>query len=674
MEGALNLTSSDLSKLAACGIPAELAERARLRRVDSKQGGELIGRNGSGDYAGIVFENIFPGETRPREYRVRLDRPPIEYKDGKPKEKGKYLSPPGRGNLLYFVPGTEAEWLSNPALPAIVTEGEKKTLGLWGCAWDSLGDSAEVPRFLPIGLQGVWSWRGTIAKTEGPDGERRNVKGTIPDIQRVVWKGRKVTILFDTNVRENESVQAARAQLTDELRKLGAIVSWFAWPDDTPAGVNGIDDLIGMWGAEKVRHLIANRTRPVKVTTAEVRSATREFAVLSEGHYRMTVGGLGVTFDVDRLRRDHHELTGELCVYCELSGARTVEGGSLHAADFNFSSARARSERAKILTERANAKDLDWASLLEEFVQRVLRAEREGAPGVYLHTLAKQDRDNETVEVNGLVLPRHYPSIVFGDGGSAKSYLALYAGGMLADNGIRVALFDWEMAGEDHRDRLERLFGNSMPKILYVRCERPLVDEVDRLRRVVEQKGIEYSIFDSVAYACKGRPEDAEVAGEYFRAVRQIGGGSLHIAHVNKSETADQKPFGSIFWHNSARSTWYAQRAEETPDGSIIRLGLFNRKNNLGPLRQPIGFTVTFTDEQTTFRRSDVADNAELAGRLSVRQRMAALLRRGSMTAEEIAEEIEADVDTVKRTARRYKGQFTVIEGGRFGLLERRVG
>ena len=130
--------------------------------------------------------------------------------------------------------------------------------------------------------------------------------------------------------------------------------------------------------------------------------------------------------------------------------------------------------------------------------------------------------------VDGLTLPRQHPSILFGDGGTGKSYIALYVAGRIAEQDISVALFDWELAGEDHRDRLERLFSDGMPRVLYCRCERPLVYEVDRLRRIVRDKGVQYAVYDSVAFASDGPPEAAEVAGRYFRAVRQIGGGSLH--------------------------------------------------------------------------------------------------------------------------------------------------
>jgi len=59
----------------------------------------------------------------------------------------------------------------------------------------------------------------------------------------------------------------------------------------------------------------------------------------------------------------------------------------LSIADFNLSSARARQDRAKLLSLRANTGDLDWVGLVEEFCQRVLQAERTGQPAVDLRTL-----------------------------------------------------------------------------------------------------------------------------------------------------------------------------------------------------------------------------------------------------------------------------------------------
>jgi hypothetical protein len=94
----------------------------------------------------------------------------------------------------------------------------------------------------------------------------------------------------------------------------------------------------------------------------KLRAEPPGFSVLDDDRYRLSLPQIGVVFEVDRLRRERNELVGELCVRCVLPGARTVDG-SLSIADLNLSSARARSERARLLAERANGRDLDWIAL-----------------------------------------------------------------------------------------------------------------------------------------------------------------------------------------------------------------------------------------------------------------------------------------------------------------------
>jgi hypothetical protein len=423
-----------------------------------------------------------------------------------------------------------------------------------------------------------------------------------------------------------------------------------------------IDDL-----NQELDHLRA-QGKPNAVT--RLQTVTREFGRRGDDRYVFSILEVGIELEIDRLRRDRHELIGELAVRCILPGARTIaESGTISIADLNVSSARARTDRAKLLTDRSNTRGLDWAGLIEDFCQRLLAAERAGMPAIDLRSLPAPGAE-EVYSISGITMPQKHPSILFGDGAVGKSYIALFVGGKLVENGTRVALFDWELAAENHRERLERLFPDGMPRLVYARCEKPLVHEVDRLRRIVRENGIEFSIYDSVAFAADGPPEAAEVAGRYFRAVRQIGGGSLHVAHVSKAEGADKKPFGSTFWHNGARATWNVQLAESTAGTDILNLGLFNRKSNLSKLSAPIGLTIEFRDGRTVIRRCEVASSPDLAPNLSVRQRMAFVLKHGPMSADRIAEEIDADVETVRRTQRRYRNQFIVLEGGKVGLQQ----
>lgn len=390
--------------------------------------------------------------------------------------------------------------------------------------------------------------------------------------------------------------------------------------------------------------------------------------------YRLVVRELGISIEVDYLRRESSQLKGELLVRCNLPGARTFDGVLSHG-DFNLSSSRVREGQAKYLATRARTKpaEVDWIGLLEEFCQRVLESDKDGDD---LGPLAELERPgpDEALHVIGLRLLARHPVIFFGDGGTAKSYIGLYIAGLLAERGRRVALFDWELAGEDHRDRLERLFGgDGMPEILYGRCTRPLVHEAVRLRRAIRKHKIDYAIFDSISFACNGPPEAAEVANGYFQALRSMGKiGSLHIAHVAKAlEGADKRPFGSTFWHNGARATWNVKIAESMPGLNTTTIALHNRKANLGPLRPSLAFRFTFTEDSTKVNRIDIADEPDLTVDLSIRQRMALAVRHGSMDPEALGEEIDANPDTIRRTARRYKNQFIILDGGKIGLLQK---
>lgn len=404
-----------------------------------------------------------------------------------------------------------------------------------------------------------------------------------------------------------------------------------------------------------------------------------EFQGIDEGRYRLDVLTAGVSLEVDYLRREGHQLKGELLVRCELPGARTYDG-VLSIGDLNFSSTRARQSQAKYLAERAQAEDLDWTGLLEEFAQRVLAAERQGQPAVLLSDVPRPTPD-ETLEVDGLPLLARHPVVIFGDGGALKSCLALHIAGRLSERSSRVGLFDWELSAEDHRDRLERLFGEHMPEIHYARCTRPLVFEAERLRRIVRDKKLNHVILDSVAFACDGPPEAAEAAGRYFRALRQLGSvGSLHIAHVSKSlEGADRKPFGSVFWHNGARATWNVKRTDTIPDETSVTIALHNRKANLGARGSSVGFEFTFTPDRTHVRRVDLADIPDLAVGLSVAERIQYFLRSGPRSREEIKRHLEGvHPDSFRQALHRATSKGRVLRfpqsdgSERYALPERR--
>jgi hypothetical protein len=263
------MTEHDYRMLEQSWIPRELANAAGIRRVTSVEGGQIIGRNGSGNYEGLIFPYIWPGETIVRDYRLRRDHPDLEHRpDGSTKEKQKYLSAPGRGNLLYFPCGIDQALLNEAQIPVAITEGEKKALALRNLA---NGNASEL-RFLPVGLSGVWNWRGTIGREPGPNGDARPIKGAISDLDRVIWKKRRVVIIFDSDVKRNPDIERAQKALASELSRRGADVFLVNLPDLPDLEKTGADDFLAHLngGPERMLALIENAVRVHPCAASEI--------------------------------------------------------------------------------------------------------------------------------------------------------------------------------------------------------------------------------------------------------------------------------------------------------------------------------------------------------------------------------------------------------------------
>lgn len=392
----------------------------------------------------------------------------------------------------------------------------------------------------------------------------------------------------------------------------------------------------------------------------------RHFRQRGDSRYSLECLPAGIVFEVDRLRRSSHELWGELQVTVPpaFKHAKTVEG-ALTMGDMNFSSVQARQTRAKLLAERAGVEALDWYGLLEEFAVKVISAERQGSPDVNLRTVPRPEPDR-MFSIDGVELPMHHPAILFGDGGSAKSYLSLYLGGRLMQSGARVLWADWEFTPEEHRDRAELLFGPDFPAIRYIGCYRSFPEERERIAKAISRNQITYLICDSVGIACGSDPSGSEAATSYFQTLRSLGPiGSLHIAHVAKSADSDQKPFGSAFWHNMARVTLFA-KAEDLGQDSVA-IAVYPRKRNLRGRGTTQAFRLDFSTKETRVARTDVNGHAVLAEGLPLGDRVKQALARGSLTRKELADRLGVPYDLLQRIVYRevQRGTLVEIQGAR---------
>ncbi len=417
-----------------------------------------------------------------------------------------------------------------------------------------------------------------------------------------------------------------------------------------------------------------------------------------QGAYSVWWNDPPVHMSFDRLRWDRYgALGGEVTV-------RLVEPieAMIHSAHATITTTDGRAKLAKHCQSRAPEVVADWLALTDAACIRVRDAFRIGEPAVLMSNVPDvepgqaQLRDSQSGDP---VLPRNELIIAFGDGDTGKSMFALFAGGLMQTGRsdlagfevpdgkpVRVAYADWETSAATQKARLRRMFGEFYPKdMVYIPgAGISLPDSVDRFRRIIREHRINYLIIDSIAYACGGPPEDASVASGFLNALQQLGLGKslgvLAIAHVTKADakSSTDKPFGSAFWGNSARMTWYLRRNEG--HGERYSIGMFNKKHNLGPRSRSIGLTLDYSDGGLVFGRTDAVGDAALAvgERLSLRIHRALIEAKQAMSYAQLADVLDADPKVVAETCRRGLGtMFTKVPNDsrevRIGVLIREV-
>jgi hypothetical protein len=184
--------------LQASGIDLEFAAKSGVRSYTSKESiDDLMAKCGWSFNHPVKSIMLFsyPGTDH---WRIKVF-PPIQKKKG---DIAKYLQAKGSPNRLYFPPGVDPQ----ADIPIWITEGEKKALKL------------TQEGFPCIGLGGVWSWRS------GGKGYRPGCGRVIPDLDKVNWLDREVTIVFDSDAWSNMNVAKAEMTLAKELQSRGARV------------------------------------------------------------------------------------------------------------------------------------------------------------------------------------------------------------------------------------------------------------------------------------------------------------------------------------------------------------------------------------------------------------------------------------------------------------------
>jgi hypothetical protein len=345
-------------------------------------------------------------------------------------------------------------------------------------------------------------------------------------------------------------------------------------------------------------------------------------------------------------------------------------------ANWNLRSSSGRSTLVNYLKKRMES--VDWASIMETTVTLAYDMWEEGEPVVFLNQVTPTQSQYALTPF----LQNQETTVIFGDGGTGKSYLAigiamnLHSGEQFIPfeplSQHRGLILDWETNKETNAFRVQQLaYGiglvDGLPDLAYQACRMPLHDMVRQIKGIITKHSISHLVIDNAAAACGGDPEKAEVAMQFFNALRMFKTTNTVIAHQTKAaqdeaKRGNRKPFGSAFWHNVPRATFEVVREEEPQDG-VMEIGIFNHKANNDARAKPIGLRLNFGAEWVMFERTKL-DAPDLTERLSVKDRLVEAYRQGALTNLEVVAELALPLDTVQKTQKRWKDKlFTPVLG-----------
>ena len=215
----------------------EHSECLKKRGVDA----ELLKGNyfSDGFHLGICFldpEGKPYMDSKGDEYIVRRLFP-----TGKPKFK----APKGSGSRPYFSPLMPDGYLEDVNIPLVLIEGPVKV--------DSCYE--HIPTgFCCVGLTGTWNTKDR--RDENGKWNPANDTRLLPELKAIPMRGRKVIILFDSDIEDNISVDDAATDIGNWTRKRGARPHRCILPSEPNGSKNGADDFLARHGSQALEDLL----------------------------------------------------------------------------------------------------------------------------------------------------------------------------------------------------------------------------------------------------------------------------------------------------------------------------------------------------------------------------------------------------------------------------------
>ncbi len=289
--------------------------------------------------------------------------------------------------------------------------------------------------------------------------------------------------------------------------------------------------------------------------------------------------------------------------------------------------------------------------------------------------------------VEGL-MPEGYPTLLHGDGGVAKSMVALSLGLAVARGGGEwlghkvwdggpVLYLDFELDAPEQRRRALRVargvgMVDAPDAFRYMSTLGYAAQEsFEAALRECEEHGVKLLILDSLGPALQGDATAArDVIGFVQRVMEPFRAAGVtvlivdHQSRVTAGQEYQQKDaFGSVYKRNLTRSV--VQVEPLTHQDGALTVRLRHKKHNFGPLAKAFAADLTFAHDSVTVRSRELG-SADLAteNTLNATDRVKFALEGGPMFPNEVAETTGLALKTVKNALSKLRENGTATNTG----------
>lgn len=223
------------------------------------------------------------------------------------------------------------------------------------------------------------------------------------------------------------------------------------------------------------------------------------------------------------------------------------------------------------------------------------------------------------------LIPEGFLSLLIADGGTGKSFLALYMALCIAVGAAFLKLsvkrgtvlyIDYELDVEEQRRRLWRVAAGEglsvssarlQDRLYYFSPEDPVGTDAfhNEVTEIIDEHEIDVIVLDSLTIGTIGDATSQKDIVPILRDLQELPT-LIAIDHVSHStahgSAASARAFGSVFKRNVARSSLTLAQAE---GGGFL---LQQEKSNFGPGETKLSYAMDWKDNRITFRRVSVTD------------------------------------------------------------------